>query len=257
MRQWARTTLKWILRGVVLLLILAALDVAVLAFPHPLFEHKRQFEGFTVYSDLPLEDQYREVIEDARARIEAMDHVRSDASYDVFICNEPWRYSLLAFLSRRTSNSLAIGVSAFDNIYVNKVKVQRFAAQNYGGIRHSRYEGSTAEVIAHEIAHFKMLKELGVWTALDLPLWKSEGMAEYLANLAAIRADDTYDFAERVELLMNIEFWGGEDAAARRMFESHLLIEFLAEERGMGLSDLADPSVTESSAREEMLARYR
>lgn len=256
MRQWARTTLKWILRGFALLLVLAALDVAVLAFPNPLFEHRRQFNGFTVYSDQPLPEQYGRIIEDARTRIVAMDHVRLDANYDVFICNEPWRYSLLAFLSRRTSNSLAIGLSVFDHIFVNNTKVQRFAARNYGGIRHSRYEGSTAEVIAHEIAHFKMLKELGVWTALGLPVWKSEGMAEYLANLGATRSDPHYDFAERVDLLMNIDFWGGEDSAARRMFESHLLIEFLAEEREMSLSDLADSAVTDSSAREQMLARY-
>jgi hypothetical protein len=257
MRHWTRTAFKWTLRGVALLLVLAALDVAVLAFPDPLFEHKRQFDGFTVYSDQPLPEQYGQIIEDARERIEAMDHVRPDASYDVFICNEPWRYSLLAFLSRRTSNSLAIGLSVFDHIFVNNTKVQRFAARNYGGIRHSRYEGSQAEVIAHEIAHFKMLKELGVWTALDLPIWKSEGMAEYLANLGATRADPHYAFAERIGLLMNIEFWGSENSAARRMFESHLLIEFLAEEQGMSLADLADPAVTDSSAREQMLARHR
>jgi hypothetical protein len=257
MRQWTRTTLKWILRGVVFLLVLAALDVAVLAFPHPLFEHKQRFDGFTVYSDLPIPDHYGEVIEDARARIEAMDYVRPDANYDVFICDEPWRYSLFAFLTRRTSNSLAIGLSAFDHIFVNNLKVQRFAAQNYGGIRHSRYEGNTAEVIAHEIAHFKMLKQLGVWTALNLPLWKSEGMAEYLANLAATRADESYDFTERVDLLMNIEFWGSEHSFARQMFESHLLIEFLAEEQGLSLNDLANPKVTDDLARDQMLAWYR
>ena len=46
------------------------------------------------------------------------------------------------------------------------------------------------------------------------------------------------------------------ESMARRLFEWHLLVEFLAEERGFDLKDLIDEAVTETFAREEMLAWY-
>ena len=62
-----------------------------------------------------------------------------------------------------------------------------------GRLRHTRFEGNLAEVIAHEIAHFNSVRALGYRRHLGQPLWKSEGWAEYQANLAAIRADPDYD----------------------------------------------------------------
>ena len=43
---------------------------------------------------------------------------------------------------------------------------------------------------------------------------------------------------------------------ARKLFEGHLLVEFLAEEKGFNLFDLADDAVTESIARQEMMTWY-
>jgi hypothetical protein len=147
-------------------------------------------------------------------------------------------------------------MTVLKSMYLNESKIQRFAADRYGRIPHSRYEGNFSEVIAHEIVHFNMVKVLGFWAANTLPVWKSEGYAEYQANVAATQADDSYDFADRVDLLKNDAFWGRGESPARKLFESHLLVEFLAEEKGLDLNDLADEAVTESYARQEMIAWY-
>jgi hypothetical protein len=91
---------------------------------------------------------------------------------------------------------------------------------------------------------------------MKMPFWKSEGYAEYQANIAPTRADSLYVFTDRIDLLMNTAFWGGDESIARRLFEQHVLVEFLAEEKGYGLEELYDDSVTETSARQEMLAWY-
>ena len=44
-------------------------------------------------------------------------------------------------------------------------------------------------VIAHEIAHFNSVHALGYRAHLAQPVWKSEGWAEYQANVAAIRIE--------------------------------------------------------------------
>jgi hypothetical protein len=186
-----------------------------------------------------------------------MDHARPGESYRVFLCGDESLYSLFARLTRRAPNSLAIGLSVLDNMYLNEAKIQRFAAAGPGVIYHSRYEGSVAEVIAHEIAHDNVVEAIGIRRALRMPVWKSEGYAEYQANLASTRADGTYDFLRRIDLLLDDGFWGHGRSIARRLFEWHVLVEYLCDVRGLGLEGLEDPSVTEGSAREEMLVWYR
>jgi hypothetical protein len=256
MKRWRRTVGKWILRGILLLLLLVALDVTALALPYPLFDNKYQSEGFSIYSSRALPEDVEEIVEWARARVDAMDYTQPDAGYRVFICGDERLYSVFAFLTRRSSNSLGIGLTVLGNMYLNESKIRRFAANLPGKIQHSRYEGNFSEVIAHEIAHFNAVGELGFWRAIRMPVWKSEGYAEYQANVAATRADDSYVFADRIDLLLNDAFWGSGASMARSLFEWHLLVEFLAEEKGFKLADLADEAVTETFAREEMLAWY-
>ncbi len=256
MRRWHRTVGKWTLRGLLLLLFLAAFYIAAVAFPYPLFTHKHRCDEFTIYSNQPLPDEVEQVIEGVRARIGAMEYARPGAECRVFICGNQRLYSLFAFLTRRSSNSLGIGLSLIGNIYLNEPKIRRNAAHNYGGIRHSRFEGDFAEAIAHEIAHFNVVKRLGFRTAIDLPFWKGEGYAEYQANLATTRGDSSYVFIDRIDLLLNDAIWGHYEPIARRLFECHLLVEFLAEVKRFGLNDLVDETVTETFAREEMFTWY-
>ena len=247
---------KWSLRSFLLLVAVAGTYVAILAYPRPLFAYHERYGEYSVYSDKPLGGQLEVAIASVRTRVAAMEHGDPGAGCRVFICSKQTLYSLFTNLARRGSNSLAMGLYVFRNVYVNETKVARNAAGNNAGIRHSRYEGNLAEVIAHEIAHFNVVKELGFRKWFAQPMWKSEGYAEYQANLAATRADEGYDFAGRIDLLMDDSVWGRGSSLARRLFEAHLLVEFLAEERGFTLQKLSEADVTEQYARREMLAWY-
>lgn len=256
MRRWNRTLGIWTLRGFLIVVLLVAAYLTALAFPYPLFNNVQRFDEFTVCSSQPLPDGYGQIIDGVRSRIEAMEYARPGAGCRVFICGDQRLYSLFAFLTRQSPNTMGIGLSLFGNVYLNEPMIRRVARQNYGGIRHSRFEGNLAELISHEIAHFNAVKRLGFRPSMEVPFWKSEGYAEYQANLAATRADASYALTDRIDLLMNDSFWGRGASLARRLFESHLLVEFLAEVKGFGLDELIDESVTEELAREEMLAWY-
>lgn len=246
---------RWTLRGLAAIAVLAGLYVGALAFPRPLFAHSARFDGFTVYADRPLTEEAGRMVDEARRRVAAMERARSGGPHRVFLCADPRLYSVFTFLTRRSSNSLGIGLWALNTIYVNETKVQRMVAAG-GRPRHSRFEGSAAEVIAHEIAHFNAIETLGLRPAVRLPLWKQEGYAEYQANLAATRDDPGYDFAARVALLLDDGFWGPGNTVARRYYGWQLLVEFLGDIEGMGLPEIADDAVTESEARSRMLAWY-
>jgi hypothetical protein len=256
MKSWRRTAGKWALRGILLLVLLAALDVTALAFPYPLFENKFEADKLTIYSNVPLPDDVEEIAEGVQARVDAMECPQLDAGYRVFICGGERLYSFFAFLSRKSPNSMGIGLSLLGNMYLNGPRIDRIAASDHGGMRHSRFEGDLAFVIAHEIAHSNVIEELGLRTALGLPDWKSEGYADYQAALAGTRADRSYALADRIRFLLDDSFWGGGRSIARRLYEWHLLVEFLAEEKGFDLNDLIDETVTEAFARQEMLAWY-
>ncbi len=78
-------------------------------------------------------------------------------------------------------------------------------------------------------------------------MWKSEGWAEYQANLAAIRDDPTYDLGPRIDQLLDDRAWtaGG---VARDLWEWQLLVEYLGGVEDYRLSDLVRDEVTLDSA---------
>jgi hypothetical protein len=246
-----RTLKKRLLRIAVLAAALATLYVLSLALPTPAFAHREHFGEFTVYSTESLPDDFARIVEEARSRTVVMENARRGERYRVFLCDDT-RFRIFAFLTRRNPHSMAIGLSAFGNIFVNQPRVQFIASHNPAGIRHSRFEGNLAEVIAHEIAHFNVVHSIGYRASMHMPVWKSEGYAEYQANLASTNADEAYRFTERVDQLRDDALW--ENAFARRLFAWHLYVEFLAEVRGFSLADLLDADVTEGAARTEMFA---
>ncbi len=255
MKARAKTISKWILRGFLFLFLIEGLHITALAFPFPLFSHKGSFAEFTVYSRNPIPEGFEQTIDDTRSRVAAMDHTHPGANIRVYLCDSQEFYSVFTFLVRKGSNSLGFGLSIFDNIYLNETKIRRMAEQNNAGIRNSRFEGNYAEVIAHEIAHFNLVDELGYRAAMRVPFWKAEGYAEYQANIAAVRTDPEYDFLDRIALLRDSRFWAGNESA-RCLFEWHLLVEYLIDVEEYDLYGLIDEVVTEPSARARMFAWY-
>jgi len=233
------------------------LYVGIIVYPTPLFDHAASYDGFRVYSDEPIPADFAGVIEDALRRIEAMDPTFPTAGHRVYLCNSQKKYAFFALLLRKSPESLATVLSVPNELFVSLTRVRLFAEMNRGQLRHTRFEGNLSEVIAHEIAHLGSQAALGYSAHNSLPWWKSEGWAEYQANLAPIQADPTYDLRKRIDLLFDDSPWAGRPPVARSQWESQLLVEFLSGVKGYGLTDLIRDDVTLPSARQEMMEWYR
>jgi hypothetical protein len=251
-----RKIMKWTTKVLLGLFVVAALYIGIVVFPSPLFAHTERFGAYRVYSDDPIPADFGKVIDDLDRRIKAMEHDPPDASQRIYLCG-PKKFSFFASLLRKDSRSLAIGLTIANETFVFTDRVRLFAERNRGVLRHTRFEGNLAEVVAHEVAHFNSVHALGFRPHLRQPLWKSEGWAEYQANLAAIRADPDYDLGRRIGQLLDDNYWGAEYGLARRLWEYQLMVEFLGEIKGHRLVDIVGDDVTESSTREQMLAWYR
>jgi len=251
-----RKIVRWALRFSLVLLVFVALYVVMLMFPTPLFAHARTFNGYRVYSNEPIPDDFESVIEELDRRLQAMEHDPPEASQRIYLCGAK-TYAFFMFLLRKNPEALAAGLTVANESFVSVDRVRLFAEQNRGLLRHTRFEGNLAEVVAHEIAHFNSVHALGYRPHLRQPLWKSEGWAEYQANLAAIRADPGYDLRGRIDVLQDGSYWGRRHGAARYLWESQLLVEFLGEVEGYRLADLVREDVTEESTRKRMMEWYR
>ena len=250
-----RKTARWTFRLLLVVLTVVALYVGILFFPAPLFAHSQSFGAFRVYSDEPIAADFQSTIDDLDRRLRAMEHEPPEAGQRIYLCS-PERYAFFAFLLRRNPDTLAIGLSAANETFVSLERVRLFAATNGGVFRHTRFEGNLTEAVAHEVAHFNSVHALGFRRHLSQPVWKSEGWAEYQANLAAMRADPDYDLRRRIALLLDDSLWSERDGVARFLWESQLLVEFLGENEGYRLADIVREDVTRSSTRERMLAWY-
>jgi hypothetical protein len=250
-----RTIAKWTSRLFVVLLAVVIAYVTILAFPAPLFAHQQRYGSYRVYSDEPISSDFARVIEELDTRVRAMEHPPPGASQRIYLCG-PGKFAFFATLLRKGSEALAIGLSVANETFVSTERVRLFADRNQGLLRHTRFEGNLAEAVAHEIAHFNSVRALGYRAHLRQPLWKSEGWAEYQANLATIRTDPAYDLRRRIEILEDNSYWGGRHGVARDLWESQLLVEFLGEVMGYRLSDIVRDDVTIAATREQMMQWY-
>ncbi len=258
MKATVRKLGKWSLWGVGAVLVLLALYLSVFFLPYPLFPHHTEHAGFSVYSDSEIPESFEIVLDDARRRVVAMELYRGAAPLRVFICRSQRLFVLLNRLAGKRHAGQALVISAAGNAFFSEVMIESVGRRNGGRPVHSRLEGSWPAAIAHEVAHDLVASEVGFRRARRIPVWKSEGYADYSANLASAAADLDYDFRSRIGILLDDDSWRSPFGFVdRRHLRWHLLVEFLFSVKGLAFVDLLDEGVTEEIALAEMMAWYK
>ena len=257
MKTRIRRIVKWFLWGLAVVVVLFGLYLSVFFFPYPLFPHHMEHAGFSVYSDGEISEDFRLVLEDARRRVEAMKLYRGEAPPRVFVCRSQRLFVFFIKMAGKRYVGQGLLISVAGNAFFSEMMIESVRQGNRGRPVHSRMQGSWAAAIAHEVAHDLIFSELGFRQARRMPVWKSEGYADYSANLASTAADPNYDLRSRVELLLDDDFWQtGAGFVDRRHFRWHVLVEFLCAKKGSTFAELMDAAVTEERARAEMMGWY-
>jgi hypothetical protein len=249
-----RRVAKW---GAWTLGVLAALVMAYLAIffvPYPLFPHQLEAHGFRVYSDREIPAGFEAELEDARVRLEAMELYRGDQPLRIFVCQSHDLFKFFVRMAGKRHAGQGLLISVAGNAFFSHEMIAEIGRRNGGRPVHSRLQGSWPAAIAHELAHALVFAEVGFRSARRIPVWKSEGYADYQANKAAIDADADYDLRHRVGTLLDDEAWTSPTAMVdRRHFRWQLQVEYLCEVEGLGFSGLLRERVTDSQARERMM----
>jgi hypothetical protein len=244
----------WSLVGVA---VLAGLYLSMFFLPYPMFGYHAEFAGFSVYSDQTIPNEFGPLMDEARRRIEKMELYRGGGDLRVFVCNSQRLFAALNRLAGKRRWGQALVISAAGNAFFSVSGIESVARRYGGRIPHSRLEGSWAAAVAHEAAHAQVHAELGTRRARELPVWKSEGHADYSANLLPIATDPGYDLYRRVRWVLDDTLW--RDPAGpmdRRHFRWQVLVEFLSGVEGMSFHQLLEDSVTEESAWADLMEWY-
>jgi len=160
-------------------MLAGGLYVILLAFPYPLFSYTERFHDITIYSDRPISPNLRFVVDSVRERLRKSPLNDESQHHRIFICNSDWRF--IVFTNR---DYHAAGV--------NQAWLNRNIFLRRSDIEHNRLIGPSGKVvpgertlayyITHEIVHSLEVRCLGRWSYLQLPAWKREGYADYVAK---------------------------------------------------------------------------
>ena len=252
-----RRLVKWALWGMAAVVVLVGCYLSIFFFPYPLFPHHAEHAGFSVNSDREIAEDFELVLDEARSRVEAMELYRGAKDLRIFVCRSQRLFVFLNRLAGKGHGGQALVISVAGNAFFSEQVIESVGRRNGRCPVHSRLEGSWSAAIAHEVAHDLVFSEVGCRETRQIPVWISEGFADYSANLVPARADPDYDFRERIGLLLDDDSWRSTMGYVdRRHFRWHVLVEYLCSVKGLTFTDLMDAGVTEESAESQMMSWY-
>ncbi len=112
-----RGLLKWGLWGLGVAAVLVILYASVFFSPYPLFPNHAEFDGFSVYSDREIPDDFSAEIEDVRRRITAMELDHTGGSFRIFLCHSQRKFVTLIKLAVKRNVGHALVISAAGNAF--------------------------------------------------------------------------------------------------------------------------------------------
>lgn len=181
------------------LLVLGFIYLGLLLYPSILFANKIDYKQCSVYCDKPIDNNITNIIDDAIKRISKSELYDSTFHFDIYICNDLWRYWI--FTQGKTNAGAVAQYDLTRNIYFrpcniaeNKIipaKSWYFANNNL-----VFYDRPLSYFFAHEITHIMQsyYTGRGHW---NYPTWLTEGYADYIGK------GGNFDFNENLKLQRN------------------------------------------------------
>ena len=217
-------------------MLAGGLYVILLAFPYPLFPYIERFHDITIYSDRPISPNLRFVVDSVRERLRKSPLNDESLHHRIFICNSDWRFILF---TNRDYHAAGVNQAWLNrNIFLRRSDTEhnRLIAPSGKAVPGER---TLAYYITHEIVHSLEVQFLGRWSYLQLPAWKREGYADYVAK------DPNFISAERLAALRT----NAPEMNPRRSglyLRHHLLVAYLLDVQRMDAATMLTQPLSET-----------
>jgi len=225
------------------LVLLVAIWVGLLFFPQPFFDKKLGMGDLVLYADGASGTAFESEAREALRRLAAIEGLEPGRRIRVFFCGSQRRYAFFAKLARVHPLTQGFGLYYAGSVFVSEAGLAASAGK---AVPHSRLEGAVAHVIAHEAAHFVLVREFGFRASRALPVWKSEGFADWAATRATRAVSPKDDYRTRLGILLDDEHWPPGENHLRDFLRWQLLAEFHFDIANHSREEFFNPALREA-----------
>jgi hypothetical protein len=222
----------------------------ILIQPATNFEHHREYGAFNIYSNQPIDEETKKIFDEVSFRlVDILDF--NEGSYKVFLCSNPDTYGRFAQKAGKPQKTQGFNLQPLNHVFINMPFINKIKAQNSEGHRYSILEGNPAHILAHEICHQLIAKEIGFFRMRQKETWKLEGFCEYAASKRLREKDPSYSFAAFAEAYFSGRY---DHIAPGRQFyiRSRLFTEYYLDHEDRSFEELMATSLTEDELLEEL-----
>ena len=233
---------KFILKIVLASLLVVLIYISTLLFPQFLFRYSTSKANLTIYSDTPIPEGFKTCIGSVMYRVRRSAFYDPSNSYNVFICNTPWRFYYFTTIKYK--------VGGLNYSFLNQNSFIRPCDMNNNRLYNPTNgmpilgDRTLAYFIAHEVTHGMTGKKVGRLRLWDEPLWKVEGYADYIGK-------GTIDFNNYLIKFKNHDREMDYNKSGLYC-EYHLMVAYLFDVKGISQEDLFNQNIKEEDVRKEL-----
>jgi len=239
---WIKKILKITL---IVIIGLPIIYFSILASTGLWFNYHYEVDNFNIYSDSEITSPDI-LIENLNNRLNTCEIFKEDVEHKIYISSSEKKFRFFAKITGSSYPAQGFNINYLNKIFIsesfiNETNKERKAVNKL--IPYSALEGNMIEVICHEIIHSFVYDKIGAEKYALVPFWKQEGYAEYAANISIKETDSSYNFNDRVDIYLDVEFWGN-NKAVKDYYEAELLVENLMDNYGVSFVELMNDSIT-------------
>lgn len=163
--------------GLYIIIILATVFIVFILFPNlSFYRHYVSYKQFSIYADIEINNTIYNILDDVEEKLKNSEIYDNKLTFKIFISSDFKTYSIF---SPSLKDAFAATYPIINNIFISKTDIENNLVQRNASEDNER---SLSSVLAHEITHILIEKEIGIKANKRLETWKKEGYCEYISG---------------------------------------------------------------------------
>lgn len=242
---------KWLFRLLVTILLISSILLVIILNPFFTYAYKSTHNNFTVYHNNPLDSTIFLHLDNAAKHLTRSDFNNEKLKLDICL-NDNAIYPVLVqkFIGRAFAWGFYNKVVIYGNIN---------SKGNYAEL--NGYKWNLTELLAHEMTHCLQFNKLGLLQSnpfAEIPTWKWEGYAEYIARQNSDQGDLTLNIERLLKNKTNE--WGiafnDSTIAPADYYNYWLLMQYSINIKGMSWRQILVDTSSDETVKQRMMKWY-
>jgi hypothetical protein len=243
---------KWTLRLTLTGLLMAGLLLVIVLNPIFVYANKTTHNNFTIFHNGQLDPSLISDLDQATNLLKTSEFYNGNLKLDICL-NDGSIYPKLI----KTLRGPAFAWGFYD-----KVVLQATINCKENCVELNGYKWNLTQLFAHEMTHCLQFNKLGFWKSkpvADIPNWKWEGYAEYVAR----QNNDQKDLSKNIERLLKTEkgnwgiFFADSTISPEEYYNYWIMVQYCMDIKKVTYKQVLADSTNEETINEEMMTWYK